>query len=90
MHLDLGVLEQAILQDALGAELAAAVDDGDLGGEIGEEQRFLDSGVAAADDDHFLAAIEEAVAGGAGGDAKALELFFGWQARASGPGRRWR
>ena len=47
-----------------------------LDGEVGEEQRFLDRGVAAADHQHFLAAIEEAVAGGAGGDAEALELLF--------------
>ena len=53
--------------------------DRDLGGEVGQEQRFLDRGVAAADHDHFLAAIEEAVAGRAGGDAKALELLLGRQ-----------
>jgi hypothetical protein len=79
-HLDLGILEQPVLQDALGAELAAAMDDGDLGGEVGEEQRLLDSGVAAADHQDLLAAVEEAVAGGAGGDAKALELLLGRQA----------
>ena len=44
---------------------------------VGQEQRFLDRGIAAADHDHFLAAVEEAVAGRAGRDAKALELFFG-------------
>ena len=75
-HLDLGVLEQAVLQDALGAEMIAAMHDGHLRGEVGQEQRFLDRGVAAADHDDFLAAIEEAVAGGAGRDAKALEFFF--------------
>ena len=48
-HLDLGVVEQPVLEDALGAELAAAVDDDDLLREVGEEQRFLDRGVAAAD-----------------------------------------
>ena len=50
--------------------------DRDLGGEIGEEQRLLDRGIAAADHDHFLAAIEEAVAGGAGRHAEALELLL--------------
>ncbi len=79
-HLDLWILEQPVLQDVLGAELVAAVHQRDLGGEIGEEQRFLDGGVAAADHDHLLAAIEEAVAGGAGGDAEALELLLGRQA----------
>ena len=70
-----GVGEQALLQDALGAQLVAAVDQGDLGGEVGQEQRLLDRGVAAADHHHLLAAIEEAVAGGAGRDAEALEGF---------------
>jgi hypothetical protein len=76
-HLDLGVLEQAILQDTLGAEMIAAMHDRHLRGEVGEEQRFLDRGIAAADHDHFLSPVEEAVAGRAGRDAKALELFFG-------------
>ena len=79
-HLDLGVLEQPVLQDALGAEFVAAVDDGHLAREVGEEQRLLDGGVAAADHDHFLVAVEEAVAGGAGRDAEALELLLGRQA----------
>ena len=89
-HLDLGVLEQPLLQDALGAELAAAMDDRDLGGEVGEEQRFLDGGVAAADHHDFLAAVEEAVAGGAGGNAEALELLLRLAGPASAPARRWR
>ena len=55
----------------------AAVHDGDPGGEIGQEQRFLDSGVAAADHDDFLVAVEEAVAGGAGRDAEAAEFLLG-------------
>ena len=78
-HLDLGMLEQPVLQDLLGAEVVAAMHDRDLGGEVGEEQRFLDRGVAAADHQHLLAAIEEAVAGGAGRDAVALELLLGRQ-----------
>ena len=45
-------------------------------GEIGQKQRFLDRGIAAADHDDFLAAIEEAVAGRAGRDAETLELLF--------------
>ena len=45
--------------------------------EVCQEQRFLDRGVAAADHEHFLAAIEKAVAGRAGGDAVALELLLG-------------
>ena len=49
---------------------------GDLGGEIGEEQRFLDRGIAAADHHHFLVAVEEAVAGRAGRHAITLEFLF--------------
>ena len=47
-----------------------------LGGEIGEEQRLLDRGIAAADHQDFLAAIEEAVAGGAGRHAVAAEFLL--------------
>src|ERR1700723_4646004 len=75
-HLYLGMLEQALLQDALGTEVIATVHDGDLRGEVGEKQRFLDRGVAAADHHDFLAAIEEPVAGRAGRYAKTLEFFF--------------
>jgi hypothetical protein len=48
-----------------------------LARDIGEVKRLLNGGVAAAHDDHLLAAIEEAVAGGAGRDAVALEALFG-------------
>ena len=79
-HLDLGVLEQPVLQDALGAQAVAAMDQRHLGGEVGEVERLLDGGVAAADDHDLLAAEEEAVAGGAGRDAEALELLARRQA----------
>src|ERR1700737_2078732 len=49
------------------------------GSEIGQKQRFLDRGIAAADHDHFLVSIEEAIAGGAGGYAIALEFLLGRQ-----------
>src|SRR5262245_50166130 len=75
-HRNLRVLEQAILQDLLRAEAVAPVNDGDGGREIGEEQRFLDRGVAAADHQRVLAAIKEPVAGGAGGNAIALEFLL--------------
>jgi hypothetical protein len=76
---DLGV--QAVDQDRLGAELVAAVDQRDLGGDVRQVQRLLDGGVAAADHGHFLAAIEEAVAGGAGRHALAHERLFRRQAQ---------
>ena len=43
-------------------------------------ERFFDGGVAAADHQHALAAVEEAVAGGAGRNARALEPLLRWQA----------
>ena len=58
----------------------------DFAGEIGEEQRFLDGGVAAADDQHLLVAIEEAIAGGAGRNAEALEMLLRGQVQPLGLG----
>jgi len=49
MHFDLGVGEQPRLVGLVGAQFTAAVDKMDPGGKIGQEQRFLDCGVAAAD-----------------------------------------
>ena len=43
-------------------------------------QRFFDSGVAAAEDEHFLLLVEEGVARRARRNAKALELLFVGQA----------
>ncbi len=74
-------LEQVVLQDLLGAQLVAAMDQRDVRGDVGQVQRFLDRRVAAADDRDTLAAEEEAVAGGAGRDAAALELFLGLEAQ---------
>jgi hypothetical protein len=48
-----------------GAQLLASVDDRHGAGELGQEQRLLDGGVAAANDGDVLAAEEEPVAGGA-------------------------
>ena len=85
-HLDLRVGEQPLLQDLLRAQLVAAVHQGDLGGEVGEKQGLFDRRIAAADHGHRLAAVEEAVAGGAGGDAKTLELGLALQAQPLGLG----
>ena len=60
-----------------GAEVFAAVDDRDLGGEAREEERLFHGGVAAADDGDLFAGGEEAVAGGAGADAVADEGLLG-------------
>ena len=77
--LDLRIVEQPVLQDFLGAKRIAAMDQRDLGREVRQEKRLLHSGVATAHDRHFLAAIEEPVAGRAGRNAEALEVLFGGQ-----------
>jgi len=76
---DVGMGDGALEHDLRGAESLAAVDERDLGGEAGEEERFLHGGVAAADDGDLFAGEEEAVAGGAGADAVADERLLGWQ-----------
>ena len=79
-ELDLRVGEGALLHDLGGAELAAAVDQGDLGAEAGQEGRLLDRGVATTDDGDVLLAEEEAVAGRAPADAVAGEPVLVGQA----------
>src|SRR5258708_32244056 len=51
----------------------------DIGCEMGQEERSLAGGVAAADAHDFLALEKEAVACRARRDAEALELFLGRQ-----------
>ena len=89
LELDLGVGERAVLHDLRRPQLVAAVDDRDLGRELGEEDRLLDRGVAAADHRDRLLAEEEAVARGAGGHAVARAGAARWAGRACGPSRRW-
>ena len=79
-------LEQLVLQDLLRAQRVAAVHQRDLAADVAEVQRFLDGRVAAADHRHVLLAVEEAVAGGTGGNTLALEGLFGWQAEVLGRG----
>ena len=54
---------EAVDQDRLGAKLVAAMNDGDAPGDVGQIERFLDRGVAAADDHDVLPLVEEPVAG---------------------------
>ena len=72
-HVDPGVGEQPRLQDLLGPQRVAAVDQRDAVGMVRQVQRLLDRGVAAADHRDRLAAVEEPVAGGAGRHAAALQ-----------------
>ena len=59
---------------------------GDMRCKVGKVQRLFDRGVAAADHDDFLAAVEEPVAGGASRDAKAHEVLLGRDAEPLGLG----
>ena len=74
-------LHQSILKNFLGAQTVATVNQMDLGAEVAEIERLLDSGVAAAYDGHFLIAIEEPVAGGAGAHAFTHECRFRGEAQ---------
>ena len=66
----------AIQHDFGGAELFAAVHQGDFAAEAREEIGLFHGGIAAADHDDLLAAIEEAVAGGATAHAFADQFLF--------------
>ena len=59
------VLLRPVEHDFGSAKLIAAMNQRHLGGEAGEEDRFLHGRVAAADDRDFLSGKKEAVAGGA-------------------------
>ncbi len=72
-ELDLRVGEGAVLHGLGGTQGVTAVDDGDRLGEAGEEGRLLHRGVAAADHGDVVVLEEEAVAGGAPGDATSGE-----------------
>ena len=76
-EVDAGVGHGALEHDLRGTELFGSVDERDLGGEAGEEERFLHGGVAAPDDGDLFAGEEEAVAGGAGAYAVADEGLLG-------------
>ena len=85
-HFDLGVPKEAFLEDLLGPEGVAPVDEGDLRGVTGEIHRFLDRRVAAADDADRQAAEKEAVAGGAGRHPESLEPLLAFQSQPAGAG----
>src|SRR5215510_2717752 len=78
-HGNFPILEQTILQNLFCAECIAPVHERDARSEIGEEQRLLDRGIAAADHQDLFAAIEEPITGGASGYAIALEFLLGRQ-----------
>ena len=85
-QLDIGMRDGALQHDLGGAEGLAPVQQRDLGGEAGEEQRFFHGRVAAADHGDRLAAEEEAVAGGATGDAVADQRLLAGQTQPARAG----
>ncbi|MCY1516882.1 hypothetical protein D9M68_515410 [compost metagenome] len=64
------------------------MDQGDLAADVGQVQRFFHGGVAAADHDDVLVAVEEAVACRAARHAAAHEGLFRGQAQVLGRGAR--
>ena len=76
--------EQAILQDFFGAQFVTPMDQRDVSGDIAQIQGLFDCRVAAPNHRNVFAAVKEAVAGGAGGNALATELFFRRQAQVLG------
>src|SRR5699024_7158436 len=60
----------------LGTELLAAVDEVDFRGELRQEGRLLHRGVAAADDEHLLAAEEGPITGRTRRDAVTHEFVL--------------
>ena len=71
---DFRIPEQPVLQDLLGAQGVAPVDEGHAPRVVCQIDRFLDRGIAAADDDHLLVSEKEPVAGRAGRHAKPAEF----------------
>ena len=74
------LFEQLVLHDFFAAQLVASMDERNMAGDVGQIQRFLDSGITAADDGNRLVFIEETVAGRAGGNAATGESLFRRQA----------
>jgi hypothetical protein len=73
---DVVAREQPFLQDLFRTQFVAPVHQRHRLGDVREIERFLDGRVAAADHDHVLAAVEEAVAGRAGRHAVAHVGLF--------------
>ncbi|CPR41483.1 DNA segregation ATPase FtsK/SpoIIIE and related proteins [Salmonella enterica subsp. enterica serovar Bovismorbificans] len=72
-------IHQALNEDFFSAETVTAMDKVHFRSDVGQIKRFFNCGVAAADHRHFLVAVEETVAGCAGGNAAPFKSFFRWQ-----------
>ena len=86
--LDLG--EQLVLQDLLGAQLVAAVHEVDLARDVGQVQRFLDRGVAAADHRDVLVLKKKPSQVAQADTPRPMNFCFGLAGRGTWPWRRWR
>src|SRR3546814_14558135 len=81
--LDLRIGEQAVLENLFGTQRIAAVDQRHVVAVVGEVERFLDRGVAAADHDDLLAPLEKSVAGRTGRHALAAQFLLARKDRQS-------
>lgn len=77
-------IHQTFDQDLLCAEGVTTVDQVHFRGDVRQIKGFFHGSVAATDNRHFLVAIEETIAGCAGGDATAFECFFRRQTEVTG------
>src|SRR5258706_2386968 len=84
--LDLRIVEQPRLENFFRAQRIAPVHQRDRRGVVGQVQRLLDRGVAAADHHDRAVAEEEAVAGRTGRDAESAELLLRRQTEPSRAG----
>ena len=84
--IDLVVAQQAVLHDLLGTQRVTAVNQRHRLADIGKIERFLDGRVTAANHRHIAVAVEEAVAGGAGGNAAPVEGLLRIEAEPLGRG----
>src|SRR3989344_3554177 len=71
------MIQHAVLHDLGGAEFVRTVKQSDLGRKLGQENRFLNGRVPAADYYQLFAFEEKPVAGGAGGNSLGAELGLG-------------
>ena len=86
VELDLRVAPGAVDHDPAAPELVAPVEEVDLRREAGQVGRLLEGRVAAADDGDLLVPEEEAVAGGAGGDAAPAQARLALEPEPDGRG----
>src|ERR1035441_990548 len=82
--LDLLMLACALQHNLRGPELAAAIDDGDLGRKASQKQSLFHGRVAAPDNGNLLAREEETIAGSARGNAMADECLLVRKAQPAG------